>query len=539
MASRSALEELEALCPWDRDDFRADLAMLRESTAAAARAMAKHVRLLARLVARVPRCPGDDRGATPWTSFRREVAVARQVTDRAAATLVRDAVTLTTSMPATLALLESGAVTVERATTFVHELDPYDTTLVERVDRELAGRIATLPAWRTAQEVRRAVQLLDPEAGAERVAVKNAARGVLFQADADDQACVTVFGPAVPLTRWFATVEDRARALKAAGDPRVLDALRFDLTVTSLPCAVHVPLDASAPMPTATADGSTAADDPAAGGAPADLVAAGLRPSFVEAAPTDCRTSRPVQAHVVVPVETALGLSNEPAWLDGYGWVSAPSARLLLVDAELKRVCAQTGSGQLVDVGERWRRPPQTPEGVRAGLLELVVEDAVLTSVGSRTESQHDPTDRLREFVELRDRFCDGPTGTRSPASRCHLDHEEPHPTGPTAAWNLTARADRTHGLKHHGWIPLRTPTSTIWTSPAGQLVVVPNAVRPSPEVDADDWRPASLPDASDLHVLDRAQLEAPVDRPPWVPASERPATTEWTWLTGSNGIAC
>ena len=539
MASRAALEELEALCPWNRDDFRADLALLRESTAAAAQTMAADVRLLARLVAQVPRCPGDDRGATPWTSFRREVAVARQVTDRAAATLVRDAITLTTSMPATLALLESGAVTVERATTFVHELDPYDTTLVERVDRELAGRIATLPAWRTAQEVRRAVQLLDPEAGAERVAVKNAARGVLFQADADDQACVTVFGPAVPLTRWFATVEDRARALKAAGDPRGLDALRFDLTVTSLPCAVHVPLDSSAPMPTATADGSTSADGPAAGGAPADLLAAGLRPSFVEAAPTDCRTSRPVQAHVVVPVETALGLSNEPAWLDGYGWVSAPSARLLLVDAELKRVCAQTGSGQLIDVDEGWRRPPQTPEGVRAGLLELVVEDAVLTSVGSRTESQHDPTDRLREFVELRDRFCDGPTGTRSPASRCHLDHEEPRPTGPTATWNLTARADRTHGLKHYGWIPLRTPTSTVWTSPAGQLVVVPNAVRPSPEIDADDWRPASLPDASDLHVLDRAQLEAPVDRPPWVPASDRPATTEWTWLTGSNGIAC
>ena len=114
-----------------------------------------------------------------------------------------------------------------------------------------------------------------------------------------------------------------------------------------------------------------------------------------------------------------------------------------------------------------------------------------------------------------------------------------PYPHGPTAAWNLAVRGRRTHQLKHYGWIPLRTPTSTVWTSPAGQLVVVPNAVRPSPEIDADDWRPASLPDASDLHVLDRAQLEAPVDRPPWVPASERPATTEWTWLTGSNGIAC
>ena len=53
----------------------------------------------------------------------------------------------------------------------------------------------------------------------------------------------------------------------------------------------------------------------------------------------DCRMSRPVQAVIVVPVETALGLSNEPAWLDGYGWLDAPSSRLLLLDAALRRMC--------------------------------------------------------------------------------------------------------------------------------------------------------------------------------------------------------
>jgi hypothetical protein len=57
-----------------------------------------------------------------------------------------------------------------------------------------------------------------------------------------------------------------------------------------------------------------------------------------------------VQAHVIVPVETALGLSNEPAWLDGYGWISAPTCRLLLIDAELRQICAKSGSGELVDL---------------------------------------------------------------------------------------------------------------------------------------------------------------------------------------------
>lgn len=57
-----------------------------------------------------------------------------------------------------------------------------------------------------------------------------------------------------------------------------------------------------------------------------------------------------MQARIGVPVETALGLSNEPAWLDGYGWISAPTARQLLVDAELRRVCSRSSTGELVDV---------------------------------------------------------------------------------------------------------------------------------------------------------------------------------------------
>jgi hypothetical protein len=297
-----------------------------------------------------------------------------------------------------------------------------------------------------------------------------------------------------------------------------------------------------------------------------------------------------VQAQVVVPVETALGLSSEPGWLQGYGWVSAPSCRLLLVDAELRRVCAQTGSGQLLDVADRLVRPVSSPVGVRAGLLDMVMSDASLSGVGDRVESEHDPSRRLREFVVLRDRGDDGPTGTRARAASCHLDHDEPFPQGPTAAWNLVVRAGRTHQLKHYGWVPLRTPTMTVWTSPAGQLVQVPNQVVAPPGIDRDmrddsrdsgddcdghadrDMRDeerdgdndrdgrhdghdggdggdgrdgrdgrelqAFLPDPDELDLLDRAQLEPPSeDGPPWLPASERDHTT-WTWPT-DNDIAC
>ena len=166
-------------------------------------------------------------------------------------------------------------------------------------------------------------------------------------------------------------------------------------------------------------------------------------------------------------------------------------------------------------------------------------DDATLTGIADQVEPGHDPSVSLREFVLLRDRGDDGPTGTRTPAVGCHLDHTVPYPHGPTAAWNLAVRGRRTHQLKHYGWIPLRTPTTTIWTSPAGQLVEVPRHTTPPPGVDPDPHGQASLPDPDELDLLDRAQLEAPTDdHPPWLPHSERDTTT-WTWLTGPDDIAC
>ena len=242
--------------------------------------------------------------------------------------------------------------------------------------------------------------------------------------------------------------------------------------------------------------------------------------------------SRPVQAHIGVPVETALGLSNDPAWMDGYGWLSAPTSRQLLLDAELRRVCVQAGTGQLVDLSDRDLRPPPTPTGLRNSLLTMILADLECDDVGWREEPRHDPSDRLRDYIRLRDRFCDGPTSARVTATRADLDHDDPWPAGPTAAWNLTARGRRTHQHKHHGWTPLRTPTSTLWLSPAGQLVEVPRHTTPPPGIDT---RPhdARLPDPDELHLLDQLQLTTSNDSPPWLPTTERDRT-QWQILDGS-----
>ena len=74
--------------------------------------------------------------------------------------------------------------------------------------------------------MRRAVLALDPDAAAVRTAQQTAARRVTPDLLDDGQACVVPTGPAVHLTRWHATLDARARALRAAGDPRNLDAPR-------------------------------------------------------------------------------------------------------------------------------------------------------------------------------------------------------------------------------------------------------------------------------------------------------------------------
>ena len=238
----------------------------------------------------------------------------------------------------------------------------------------------------------------------------------------------------------------------------------------------------------------------------------------------DCRLRRPFQLLVHVSVETTLGLSNEPGWLDGIGWISAPRIRQLLPIAELRQVCV-TRDGQVVDLADRAERPPTTPEAARAALVRMATRAFTITDKTWRTEPEHDPSDALREFVAVRDRFCDGPTQARVPAARADLDHVRPHPEGPTAAWNLRARSRRTHVLKHAGWTGIDTVDGTLWISPAGQLVEVDRTTpAPTPLDPA-----AELPDPAALHALEAELLRPlhPDEEPPVVlPPLVRPTTS-------------
>jgi hypothetical protein len=354
--------------------------------------------------------------------------------------------------------------------------------------------------------VRRVQLRYDADAAAVREADAARSRGVRVHAQPDGQADLLLSGPALGIVQVYERLTADAKAAQAAGDLRGLDALRYDLAIERLADDDDFddfdgpPLQADAAAEPTTTSGLA-------------------RP--VPAAPPlsdDRRCSRPIRANIHLPVTTALGLGNDPGWLDGYGWISAPQCREWLTLAELRQVCVSR-YGQVVDVADRVVRPDPTPAAIREALLAMVEKPGVISPKTYEEQPQHDPSDALAEFVEIRDAYCDGPTGRRVPAKRSDKDHEVRYPLGPTAAWNLVDRARRTHLLKHRGWIPFRTDGSTVWMSPAGQVVEVEHWRTPPPELDEH----AELPDPDLLHDIDAELVRVPTrdDDPPGKPAPE------------------
>ena len=178
-----------------------------------------------------------------------------------------------------------------------------------------------------------------------------------------------------------------------------------------------------------------------------------------------------------LPMATALDLSQAPGYLEGHGPLDARRIRQLLPDARLRDVYVDPDNGIPLGAG-----PVAMPQPQQATHTELAKRLRPVTLIDD-AEPQHDPSAALVGFVKLRDQRCSGP-GCTMPASRCHLDHEDDWPDGPTAEWNLGDKSRRCHGAKHHGWTATRHPDGhTAWVSPTGRSYTSHPPWQPPPKV--------------------------------------------------------
>ncbi|QUQ62867.1 hypothetical protein JJ691_05790 [Kutzneria sp. CA-103260] len=142
---------------------------------------------------------------------------------------------------------------------------------------------------------------------------------------------------------------------------------------------------------------------------------------------------RKVKVHVTISMETLMGLTEEPALLDGYGPIAADSARELAMHGPWR--------GLLLD------------EYHRASEL---------------SRELYRPTAKIKEFAELNaGGVCSAP-GCASPIQE--LDHTIPWPKGETSATRLKGYCTWHHHQKHANHSVTLDPDGTLhWVTPQGR----------------------------------------------------------------------
>ena len=173
---------------------------------------------------------------------------------------------------------------------------------------------------------------------------------------------------------------------------------------------------------------------------------------------------------VRMPIAVALGLSDHPALLAGYGPIGADQARALLPTADLVRACVDSRTGEVLTVDrpvrtKTWRAgDPDLAAALRRALVEFATSGGTIPDLAT---DGYVPTEALGRLVDLRDVTSVFP-GDSTAARRSERDHRLPYPLGPTDDWNLQNLAKRWHRAKHTRWrTRLLDDGTTQWLSPS------------------------------------------------------------------------
>ena len=387
--------------------------------------------LLAALAEDPDFAPTADPSARHWV--REEVACALRLSPQTAAARLADAADLTSRLPATLAAVQCGQITLPHARALLDAVRTLPDPAASAVETTVLTRAARQTLAEFKRSVTRAVARHDPRDPVEQHTDAAAQRHVdIYPAEhgmAHLIALLPADGAALIATALDTAATRTAAAAGAGGDPRTVAQRRADALVDLATCTLHGHRD------THTAGG------------PVDLDATGV-PLWQGRRPT---------VQVTVALSTLLGLDTQPAALAGHGPIPAALALRIATDPTgTWRRLTTDDHGHLLDHGRTTYRPPAN----------------------------------LREHIITRDHTCRFP-GCSQPARRCDIDHitRTPSAAPPT---NATCLCTRHHHAKHDtDWQVTRTPDGTThWTSPTGRHYTKPPNTYPTTEKSPEDPDP-------------------------------------------------
>ncbi|MGH3794739.1 MAG: DUF222 domain-containing protein [Pseudonocardiaceae bacterium] len=348
-----------------------------------------------------------------------EVGLMLATSARTAACRVDDAWSLCTRLPATLAALEQGRITLTKALILDAETANLSAEHTAQVERQVLAKARQQTPGQLRAATRRAVLTADPAAARERAERARRERRVRMWPEPDGMSTLSAYLPAADAAGVFAVLDEYARRAGFAKDERTLEARRADALVDLV----------LGPIGFCSAGTSAAREDTDQGPGAA---AASVR-AAVDVAAVDVR--------VTVPHTALLGADDLPGELAGYGPIPAAVARELAAGGTWRRILTDPASGRPLDYGTTRYRPPQ----------------------------------HLAGLVITRDQTCQFP-GCRVPAHRCDIDHGIAHDpdndTGPTSETNLGPKCRRHHQIKQSpGWTVTHHPDGcTTWSTPSGHV---------------------------------------------------------------------
>lgn len=472
------------------------------------------------------RSNGPDEVPAGWGEFcSDELAAALAITKRAAERMLEVAYDLAFRLPRTCRALREGRIDSYKAQIIAEMtrlLDDAGAAAAEALILEGITDLSDKTPPQIRARVGRAIVRINPDAARQRR--ERAQRDAQVRLWREDEGTAALGGFGLPPAEALAAdqmISSRAQELRAAGLEGTLDQLRVRAYLDVLLGQDSSPI---------------LADDDPSRRPPADSASTNRSGSTDKGCGTDKggsthegatadkgasnETRLAARINLTVPLATLLGLAERPGEMGGFGPIDPELARTLATTAAshpatiwcltvtdahghptahgcarpVRRVGRpQPGSRAGPGQGPGARPPGRADQGGKLGRdgrldgygtwrlrpvadgpdLTIDLEPLAVTDCDHRHQtSAHDPSDRLRHLVEIRDEECTWPPCRRA-ARRCDFEHTIPWEAGgPTCACNTGPRCRHHHRQKQaQGWkLSQDLPGYHTWTTPAGRV---------------------------------------------------------------------